>query len=207
MLNSPSPEQVAATAAVLPEPHRFDFSRLVKTTIHGSPFQWILAETPIAQEHGDPVDLPRRLLNQILSDCYGPTPATLVLDDSVADVPALEAALFANSAQSFTEGLVQHVIVQPGWFNSARWDAFNVRRERIAQTKSRIIFWIDYDSINDASLYAPDFYAWRSGIYSFLGDGLSPSIEAAPVSQTPPTTIPPCPEKPSEQGKKNAMKG
>ena len=82
----------------------------------------------------------------------------------IADVNTLEARLVKNAAQAD----VVHVIGPPGWFDASRWDAFNVRRERIAaHGRARLVFWLDADAIALASQGAPDLWAWRSGVYSF----------------------------------------
>jgi hypothetical protein len=89
----------------------------------------------------------------------------LPLSDKIVDVPMLEARLVNNARQA----AVVHVIGRPGCFDAARWDAFNVRRERVAaEARARLVFWLDGEAIAQASRSAPDLWAWRSGVYAFL---------------------------------------
>ena len=60
----------------------------------------------------------------------------LQLGRDIADVGGLEAQLVQSAAQAE----VVHVIGAPGWFDAAKWDAFNVRRERIAtNARARLV--------------------------------------------------------------------
>ncbi|MCM8627067.1 hypothetical protein [Accumulibacter sp.] len=52
----------------------------------------------------------------------------LPLSRRIADVAELEKRLVRNAG----EAAVVHVLGTRGWFDAARWDAFDVRRERIA---------------------------------------------------------------------------
>lgn len=89
----------------------------------------------------------------------------LPLSQKIRDVAMLEARLANNARQA----AVVHVIGRPNWFDAARWEAFNTRRERLAATaRARLVFWLDGKAIALASRSAPDLWAWRSGVYSFL---------------------------------------
>jgi tetratricopeptide (TPR) repeat protein len=64
---------------------------------------------------------------------------------------------------------VVHVIGRRDWFDAARWEAFNIRRERLAiEARARLVFWLDGEAIALASRSAPDLWAWRGGVYAFL---------------------------------------
>jgi tetratricopeptide (TPR) repeat protein len=64
---------------------------------------------------------------------------------------------------------VVHVFGQSGWFDAARWEAFNTRRERLAsKARSKLVFWLDAEAIALASRSAPDLWSWRGGVYSFV---------------------------------------
>lgn len=161
----PAPDLAAATALAreladsLPEPCRPDFLRLTRSLLHGPRFQWLLAEAP------DDVLRDRLLLalDRVLRQA-GLHSSRLPVDRTIPDVPALETAL-----QRHAKGCaVVHVLAQRGWFDSVRWEAFNVRRERLASTApARLLFWLDAEAIEAAANGAPDLWAWRAGVYSF----------------------------------------
>ncbi len=137
-----------------------DFQRLSRTLIHGPIFQWLLVDASDER-------LRKRVmaaLNQVLSAAKMRS-SRLPVGRRIADVSALEARLIEHAKQSD----VVHVIVPHAWFDAARWDAFNVRRERIAaQARARLVFWLDAEAIAAASRGAPDLWAWRSGVYAFV---------------------------------------
>ena len=110
-------------------------------------------------------------LDRVLQ-CAGLRSDRLPLSAKILDVPMLEARLVNNARQA----PVVHVIGRPGWFDAARWEAFNTRRERLAaKARARLVFWLDGEAIALASRSAPDLWAWRSGVYAFL-----PAAAAAP---------------------------
>jgi tetratricopeptide (TPR) repeat protein len=143
----------------LPEPCRPDFLRLTRSLLHGPRFQWLLAEAP------DDVLRERLLLalDRVLRQA-GLHSSRLPVDRTIPDVSALETAL-QRHAKGCT---VVHVLAQRGWFDSAHWEAFNVRRERLASSApARLLFWLDAEAIEAAANGAPDLWAWRAGVYSF----------------------------------------
>ncbi|MBK6850525.1 MAG: hypothetical protein IPG93_02665 [Burkholderiales bacterium] len=150
----------AKLALELPAGCRDDFQRLTRSLLHGPRFQWLLVEAPN--------DLLRaQVLHAIEQVLHAATlgSARLALDAQLLDVPELEAALIARSGTCE----VVHVLGRRGWFDRKRWDAFNVRRERIAsQARAKLIFWLDTEAIEAISVSAPDLWAWRTGVYSFL---------------------------------------
>jgi len=149
-----------AEARQLPGPCHDDFLRLSRTLIHGPPFQWLLVEAPDEGLRRQVLEALDRVLQRA-----GLRSDRLPLSAKILDVPMLEARLVNNARQA----PVVHVIGRPGWFDAARWDAFNVRRERLAaEAQARLVFWLDGEAIALASRSAPDLWAWRSGVYSFL---------------------------------------
>jgi hypothetical protein len=73
---------------------------------------------------------------------------------------------------------VVQVIDRAGWLHAWDWEALNIRRERPgAKAQARLMFWLDAVAIALASRHAPDLWAWRGGITSFLP-------AAAPASPT-----------------------
>jgi len=180
-----APDLAAATALAreladsLPEPCRPDFLRLTRSLLHGPRFQWLLAEAP------DDVLRDRLLLalDRVLRQA-GLHSSRLPVDRTIADVPALETAL-QRHAKGCT---VVHVLAQRGWFDSAHWEAFNVRRERLASTApARLLFWLDAEAIEAAANGAPDLWAWRAGVYSFReSQPLQPLQHSGLVAQRAP---------------------
>jgi tetratricopeptide (TPR) repeat protein len=149
-----------AEARQLPGPCHDDFLRLSRTLIHGPQFQWLLVEAPDESMRRQVMDALDRVLQRA-----GLRSDRLPLSDKILDVPMLEARLVNNARQA----AVVHVIGRPGWFDAARWDVFNVRRERLAaEARARLVFWLDGEAIALASRSAPDLWAWRSGVYAFL---------------------------------------
>ncbi len=136
-----------------------DFQRLSRSLLHGPPFQWLLVDAP----H-------EALRKQVMAALDGVLHAaglrtnSLPLSQKIDDVGELERRLINNAAQA----QVVHVIGRPGWFTAPRWDAFNARRERVAQqARARLVFWLDEAAIELASRGAPDLWAWRAGVYAF----------------------------------------
>ena len=151
-----------ATARHLPAACYDDFQRLSRTLVYGPEFQWLLVDA--CNE-----TLRRRVmaaLDEVLR-AAGLTSNSLPLSDKISDVTMLEARLVKNARAA----AVVHVIGRPGWFDAARWRALNVRRERLAsEARARLVFWLDADAISLISREAPDLWAWRGGIYTFIPD-------------------------------------
>jgi tetratricopeptide (TPR) repeat protein len=136
-----------AEARQLPGPCHDDFLRLSRTLIHGPPFQWLLVEAPDEGLRRQVMEALDRVLHRA-----GLRSDRLPLSDKILDVPMLEARLVNNARQA----PVVHVIGRPGWFDAARWEAFNTRRERLAaKARARLVFWLDGEAIALASRSAP----------------------------------------------------
>jgi tetratricopeptide (TPR) repeat protein len=175
-----------AEARQLPGPCHDDFLRLSRTLIHGPPFQWLLVEAPDEGLRRQVMEALDRVLQRAGLRCD-----RLPLSDKILDVPMLEARLVNNARQA----PVVHVIGRPGWFDAARWEAFNTRRERLAaKARARLVFWLDGEAIALASRSAPDLWAWRSGVYAFLpaaAPAAAPGAQPAPGGERPlPTPSP-----------------
>jgi tetratricopeptide (TPR) repeat protein len=165
-----------AEARQLPGPCHDDFLRLSRTLIHGPPFQWLLVEAPDESMRRQVMEALDRVLQRA-----GLRSDRLPLSDKILDVPMLEARLVNNARQA----PVVHVIGRPGWFDAARWEAFNTRRERLAaKARARLVFWLDGEAIALASRSAPDLWAWRSGVYAFL-PAAAPGAQPAPGVERP----------------------
>jgi len=159
-------EKVRLTAARgLPPSCLDDFQRLSRTLVYGPAFQWLLVDAPDEALRKQVM----AALDKVLR-AAGMRSNRLPLSAKITDVAMLEARLLKNADQAE----VVHVVGRPGWFTEARWDAFNVRRERLAaQSRARLVFWLDADAIALASSGAPDLWAWRGGVYSFVSNGAS----------------------------------
>ena len=164
-----------AEARHLPGPCHDDFLRLSRTLIHGPEFQWLLVEAP---NEG----LRRQVMTALdnVLQLAGLSSNRLPLSAKILDVPMLEERLvkIARSAA------VVHVLGQSGWFDAARWEAFNIRRERLAsKARSKLVFWLDAEAIALASRCAPDLWSWRGGVYSFVPEAVSvAALPSAPSS-------------------------
>lgn len=145
-----------------------DFQRLSRTLIYGPAFQWLLVDAP---HEGL-----RRQVMQALDKVLRAAKLQvnrLPLSQSIADMATLERRLVNNAGKAE----VVHVIGPPGWFDAARWDAFNARRERIAaQAKARLVFWLDAPAIALVSSGAADLWAWRAGVYAFLPESQDTTV-------------------------------
>jgi tetratricopeptide (TPR) repeat protein len=165
-----------AEARQLPGPCHDDFLRLSRSLIHGPPFQWLLVEAPDERVRRQVLEALDRVLQRA-----GLRSDRLPLSAKILDVPMLEARLVNNARQA----PVVHVIGRPGWFDAARWQAFNTRRERLAaKARARLVFWLDGEAIALASRSAPDLWAWRSGVYAFL-PAAAPGALTVPVGVRP----------------------
>jgi tetratricopeptide (TPR) repeat protein len=169
-----------AEARQLPGPCHDDFLRLSRTLIHGPPFQWLLVEAPDEGLRRQVLEALDRVLQRA-----GLRSDRLPLSAKILDVPMLEARLVNNARQA----PVVHVIGRPGWFDAARWEAFNTRRERLAaKARAKLVFWLDGEAIALASRSAPDLWAWRSGVYAFLpaaAPAPPPGAQPAPGGEKP----------------------
>ncbi len=143
---------------------QFDtYQRLCKRLLHGPQFQLILLDCRDER-------LQQQLQQQLSSLCQQAKIAatTLVLDDQIPDVFALQ--------QQLKTLAVQHGVIQLAgaafWFSQQnRWASFNLLRENIAEdVKSRLLFWLNEESIRAMIEQAPDWWAWRGGVYEFSAD-------------------------------------
>ena len=61
-----------------------------------------------------------------------------------------------------------HVTGGPGWFDSPRWEEFNIRREAVAHAvRTSLVLWLDEDAIADLARVAIDLWAWRTSVITF----------------------------------------
>lgn len=163
-MNAPAPtfdaEQARLAAAAHLQPAHFvEFQRLAKSLIHGPQFQLLIVDCRDER-------LRAKVLESLalVQQQAGLRGAELVLDDSVGDVQALESRLVALA----TEHEVIHVMGASHWMDAGRWESFNLLRERLSLlVRVRLVLWLNAEAIGLVARYAPDIWAWRSGIYTF----------------------------------------
>ncbi|MFA7241945.1 MAG: hypothetical protein WC091_17670 [Sulfuricellaceae bacterium] len=160
----------SAAAALQPQ-HIPDFQRLVKDLRFGSRFQFLIAEFN---------DVPYRealirQIDEVLAAEKLRSTRLVLSRETQPDFATVEADLRRLTA----EYQAIHVIGGESWFDDARWQAFNIRREAVAQAVPlRLIFWLTTAPISRLAQLAPDLWAWRGGIFSF-------TVAAVPIYEAP----------------------
>ena len=173
-------ERARLTAGAHLRPEHFDeFQRLAKTLLHGPAFQLLFIECADAGYR-------KRVMAAIDALLHGAKLRTsrLPIGARMADVPTLEARLRRHAAAAE----VVHVLGGTRWFDAARWDDLNQRRERLARdARARLVFWLDAVSIASLASHAQDLWAWRSGVYAFVTAGARVAFEF-PMAAVPSAT-------------------
>jgi tetratricopeptide (TPR) repeat protein len=166
-----------AAAALKPE-HNADFMRLVKDLRYGPTFQFLVAEYNDLTYR----DFLIRQIDTVLA-AEGLRSARLPLSpQSHPDFAAVELELVALKANH----QAVHVIDNDDWFDAARWEAFNIRREAIAHgIPVRLILWLTAQPISRLAQAAPDLWAWRAGVFCFAV-AYEPVLAAPPVPRSGP---------------------
>ena len=154
-----------------------EFKRLAKKLVYGPDFQLLLLDCRDERLRSQLLDC----LNPVL-DAAGLHTATITLHTAahpVDDIPSDVAALEIQLQQLAEHCQVIHCLGARAWLDpeqrSDRWEALNIRRERIAEhVARRLLLWLDADGIQQLLTLAPDWWAWRAGVYLF-------SAEPAPM--------------------------
>ncbi|MBL6986803.1 MAG: tetratricopeptide repeat protein, partial [Methylobacter sp.] len=148
------------SASSLHPQHNADFMRLVKDIRYGSRFQFLIAEYNDVLYRDFLIDR----LDTVLTG-EGLKPVRLDISrKTYSDFAALEAKMRKLAADYHAI----HIIDTDNWFDAAQWEAFNIRREAVAQNVPlRLILWLDSKPISQLALIAPDLWAWRGGVFSF----------------------------------------
>ena len=151
-------------AAELRPEHFSDFMRLVKTLRYGTDAQLLIAEFDDVPYRDSLIDR----VDSVVVDA-GMRAGRLVLAETThPDFDRLEHELRDLSR----EYDVLQVTGAESWFGTARWEAFNVRREAVARgAPLRLILWLTAAPITDLARAAPDLWAWRAGVFSFRAGG------------------------------------
>lgn len=167
----------AAAAHQLNAAQFAEFKRLSKKLVYGPDFQLLLLDCRDERLRRQLLDC----LNPVL-DAAGLHTATLTLHTAAQpadDIPSDVAALEIQLRQLAERSQVIHCLGARAWLDAeqrpGRWDALNIRRERIAEHVSRrLLLWLDAEGIEQLLTLAPDWWAWRAGVYVF-------STEPAPM--------------------------
>ena len=143
-----------------------ELDRLARAVGHGPDFQILIVEavsdeaTRTAREAIDHAAEERDL--RVAEVCWDPA----------ADAEGLERLIVAAA----TDADLIHLSGAPKWLTSERWQGLNIRRDRLAESaRTRLVWWLHPRNVAEMATQAPDLWAWRGGVYSFLNVA-SPSV-------------------------------
>ena len=138
-----------------------DFQRLMKDLRFGGRFQLLIVEF---NDWNLREDLIRRIA-EVLEQANMTAGRIELNPEAFPDVATLEAELIRLAV---SHG-VAHLIGGESWFGDARrLEAFNMRREAIAQSlELRLLLWLDQTTVRRFAQLAPDWWAWRGGVFCF----------------------------------------
>ena len=147
-------------------PSGTELGRLARAVGHGPDFQILIVEavadeaTRMAREAIDHAAEERGL--RVAEVCWDPA----------ADADGLEQLIVAAA----TDADLIHLFGAPDWLTPQRWQGLNIRRDRLAESaRARLVWWLHPRSVAEMATQAPDLWAWRGGVYSFL-DIAVPSV-------------------------------
>ena len=143
-----------------------ELGRLARAVGHGPDFQILFVEavadeaTRMAREAIDHAAEERGL--RVTEVCWDPA----------ADAEGLEQLIVAAAS----EADLIHLSGAPKWLTPERWQGLNIRRDRLAENaRARLVWWLHPRNVAEMATQAPDLWAWRGGVYSFLNVA-SPSV-------------------------------
>ena len=145
-----------------------ELGRLARAVGHGPDFQILIVEavadeaTRLAREAIDHAAEERGL--RAVEVCWDPT----------TDAEDLEQLIVAAA----TDADLIHLFGALDWLTPQRWQGLNIRRDRLAESaRARLVWWLHPRNVAEMATQAPDLWAWRGGVYSFLevaSPGVSP---------------------------------
>ena len=145
-----------------------ELGRLARAVGHGPDFQILIVEavadeaTRMTREAIDHAAEERGL--RVAEVCWDPA----------ADAEGLEQLIVA----AVTDADLIHLSGAPKWLTPERWQGLNIRRDRLAESaRARLVWWLHPRNVAEMATQAPDLWAWRGGVYSFLDvavPGVSP---------------------------------
>ena len=143
-----------------------ELGRLARAVGHGPDFQILIVEAVsdearrMAREAIDHAARERGL--RVAEVCWDPA----------ADAEGLERLIVAAASDV---DLI-HLSGASDWLTPERWQGLNIRRDRLAESaRARLVWWLHPRNVAEMATQAPDLWAWRGGVYSFL-DVASPSV-------------------------------
>ena len=145
-----------------------ELGRLARAVGHGPDFQILIVEAVsdearrMAREVIDHATEERGL--RVAEACWDPA----------ADAEGLERLIVAAA----TNADLIHLSGALDWLTPQRWQGLNIRRDRLAESaRARLVWWLHPRNVAEMATQAPDLWAWRGGVYSFLevaSPGVSP---------------------------------
>lgn len=145
-----------------------ELGRLARAVGHGPDFQILIVEAVsdearrMAREAIDHAAEERGL--RVAEACWDPA----------ADAEGLEQLIVAAA----TAADLIHLSGASDWLTPQRWQGINIRRDRLAESaRARLVWWLHPRNVAEMATQAPDLWAWRGGVYSFLNvasPGVSP---------------------------------
>ena len=143
-----------------------ELGRLARAVGHGPDFQILIVEAVS--------DEARRVAREVIDHAARERGLRVaeVCWDPAADADGLEQLIVAAA----TDADLIHLFGAPDWLTPQRWQGLNIRRDRLAEsTRTRLVWLLHPRNVAEMATQAPDLWAWRGGIYSFL-DVASPSV-------------------------------
>ena len=143
-----------------------ELGRLARAVGHGPDFQILIVEAV--------ADKARRMAREAIDHAAKERGLRVaeVCWDPAADADGLEQLIVA----AVTDADLIHLSGAPNWLTSQQWQGLNIRRDRLAESaRARLVWWLHPQNVAEMATQAPDLWAWRGGVYSFL-DVASPSV-------------------------------
>ena len=143
-----------------------ELGRLARAVGHGPDFQILIVEAVS--------DEARRVAREVIDHAAEERGLRVaeVCWDPAADADGLEQLIVAAA----TDADLIHLFGAPDWLTPQRWQGLNIRRDRLAESaRARLVWWLHPRSVAEMATQAPDLWAWRGGVYSFL-DIAVPSV-------------------------------
>ena len=136
-----------------------ELGRLARAVGHGPDFQILIVEA-VADEA-------RRMAREAIDHAAEERGLRVaeVCWDPAADAEGLERLIVA----AVTNADLIHLSGASDWLTPQRWQGLNIRRDRLAESaRVRLVWWLHPRNVTEMATQAPDLWAWRGGVYSFL---------------------------------------
>ena len=161
-------------ALALDPPHFAEYQRLVKTISFGPGFQFLIVEfNDVAYR----TQLAAAIDDMLKAEGVA-VHAVDLHNGGFNDVSAFEATI--RSLGSGSRAI--HVFGGEAWFDGARIEAFNIRREAFSQIGPiKMLLWLTSNVIEEIAKRAPDLWAWRGSVVFSFVRAPSPALTLSPV--------------------------